>query len=178
MDMQMPGISGWEATRQIKEKKPLPVGGFIPGKNLPPTPVIIAVTASCFEEDKHAMLAAGCDDAIAKPFKPADILSTLQTHLGVSYIYDSETPNNTPAEIEETQLYPTEILALSTELIQLIEQASIRAKLTQLYGAIAEIKPAHPQLAAKLQRLADAFDYQTILNAIADAKKNLPSDPK
>ncbi|MEB3831856.1 PAS domain S-box protein [Phormidium sp. CCY1219] len=178
MDMQMPGISGWEATRQIKGKKPSPNGNFIPGENLPPTPVIIAVTASCFAEDKHATIAAGCDDAIAKPFKTADILSTLQTHLGVSYIYESETPQSLPALTDDNQLHPTEILVLSTELIQRIEQASIRAKLTQLYGAIAEIKPAHPQLAAKLQRLADAFDYQTILNSIADAKKNLPSDPK
>ena len=56
MDLQMPGMDGMEATQAIRA-----LGG--PRASVP----IIAMTANAFEEDRHACLAAGMDDYVAKP---------------------------------------------------------------------------------------------------------------
>ena len=60
MDIRMPGVDGYQATRIIKES------------NGPETKVI-AVTASAFEEERARVLEAGCDDFLRKPFSESDI---------------------------------------------------------------------------------------------------------
>ena len=57
MDIQMPGIDGYETTRQIRAMKNKDVA------NVP----IIAMTANAFEEDKRAAIEAGMNDHVAKP---------------------------------------------------------------------------------------------------------------
>ena len=56
MDLQMPGMDGMEATQAIRALGDLRAS--VP---------IIAMTANAFEEDRHACLAAGMDDYVAKP---------------------------------------------------------------------------------------------------------------
>ncbi|MBE9185349.1 response regulator [Microcoleus sp. LEGE 07076] len=76
MDMQMPVMNGYEATRQIKSR-PL-------GKET----VIVALTASAFEEERATILAAGCDDFMRKPFEAKMLFAVIEKYLGVRYIYE------------------------------------------------------------------------------------------
>ena len=68
MDIQMPIMDGYEATKQIRE---------LPDKRLAQLP-IIAVSANAFEEDKKASLAAGMDGHIAKPINVPDLFALMQ----------------------------------------------------------------------------------------------------
>ena len=68
MDIQMPIMDGYEATRQIRA---------LPDKRLAQLP-IIAVSANAFEEDKKASLAAGMDGHIAKPINVPDLFALMQ----------------------------------------------------------------------------------------------------
>ena len=68
MDMHMPRLSGIEATARIRE-----LTGVTGVQGPCGRPVIIAVTASAFEEDRRRCLAAGMDDYLAKPFGPAEL---------------------------------------------------------------------------------------------------------
>lgn len=67
MDVQMPGMDGYEATRQIRAL-PRPDGKHIP---------IIAMTANAFAEDKQNALNAGMDDHLSKPIDIRKMLETL-----------------------------------------------------------------------------------------------------
>ncbi len=67
MDIQLPSVSGFDATRQIRSLK----------KDLP----IIAQTAFAMVGDREKSLAAGCDDYIAKPIRRQTFLSKLARYL-------------------------------------------------------------------------------------------------
>jgi CheY-like chemotaxis protein len=70
MDIQMPEMDGFEATRRIRK--------YEQALNLH-TP-IAAMTAHAMEGDRERCLAAGMDDYISKPLRKADLLDLLQRH--------------------------------------------------------------------------------------------------
>ncbi|WP_170482606.1 response regulator [Ruegeria arenilitoris] len=63
MDIQMPELDGYDATRQIKKH---PIGTNIP---------IIAVTSFALSGDETKAREAGCDDYVAKPYSPRALLA-------------------------------------------------------------------------------------------------------
>jgi CheY-like chemotaxis protein len=78
MDLRMPVLDGYEATRRIRQ---LPT--------LNPSPKILALTANAFEEEKLIALSAGCDDFVRKPIQEGVLFSKIAEHLGVDYIYQT-----------------------------------------------------------------------------------------
>lgn len=69
MDMQMPVMDGFAATREIRS---LEAAG---GRTSTP---IVALTASAFREDRERCLAAGCDSHIPKPVKKDLLLKVVR----------------------------------------------------------------------------------------------------
>jgi CheY-like chemotaxis protein len=67
MDVQLPNMNGYEATKQIREFN----------KNV----IIIAQTAFALTGDKEKSIAAGCNDYITKPIKKDILMSLIQKHL-------------------------------------------------------------------------------------------------
>ena len=69
MDLQMPEMNGYEATRIIKSFSP----------NIP----IIAQTAFAMAEDRAKALEAGCDEYLAKPIRSKDLLNLVEKFMHV-----------------------------------------------------------------------------------------------
>jgi signal transduction histidine kinase/DNA-binding NarL/FixJ family response regulator len=65
MDVQMPGMTGLQATGAIRA---LPGGAAIP---------IVALTAQAMKGDRERILAAGCDDYLAKPVQPNELIAVV-----------------------------------------------------------------------------------------------------
>ena len=72
MDMSLPGIDGWTATRQVKADE---VTGRIP---------VIALTAHAMAGDREKALEAGCDDFDTKPVELQRLLGKIEELLGTS----------------------------------------------------------------------------------------------
>ncbi len=69
MDIQLPGLDGYEATRRIKANPALQA---IP---------IIAVTSYALSGDDAKAFAAGCDAYVTKPFSPRQLLAKIREYL-------------------------------------------------------------------------------------------------
>ncbi|MBL8486121.1 MAG: response regulator [Rhodocyclaceae bacterium] len=74
MDVQMPVMGGFEATQAIRAREQR--RSFVMSDNWTSTP-IIALTANAMDGDRERCLAAGMDDYLAKPLRPAELLSAL-----------------------------------------------------------------------------------------------------
>jgi CheY-like chemotaxis protein len=72
MDMSLPGVDGWEATRRLKTAAQT--------QNIP----VIALTAHAMAGDRDKALAAGCDDFDTKPVELPRLLSKIVALLGQS----------------------------------------------------------------------------------------------
>ena len=69
MDLALPNINGWEATRQLKSDEQL--------RHIP----VIALTAFAMRGDEEQARAAGCDDYVPKPARPATIRAVVKKYL-------------------------------------------------------------------------------------------------
>lgn len=70
MDMSLPVLDGWEATRRVKAD---PVTAKIP---------VIALTAHAMAQDREEAMAAGCDDFDTKPVELPRLLEKINALLG------------------------------------------------------------------------------------------------
>ena len=80
MDLVMPELDGFEATKQIRQSSTLQ------------DVVVIGLSASVFEEDRDQSLEAGCDDFVAKPLQASELLDKIANHLRLDWVYEEEEP--------------------------------------------------------------------------------------
>lgn len=151
MDRRMPIMDGEEATRRIRG---LPGGDKVK---------IVAVTASAFKEEQQEMLDAGMDDFVRKPYHFDEIYECLTKQLGVQYIYADAQPTadlaTEPLTAEMLSLLPAD---LQRELGDALE--SLEGEL--IITAIGKVATYDIALYKTLSRLAENFNYPTILNAL------------
>mgnify|MGYP001819448761 CR=1 FL=1 len=69
MDLSLPVMDGWEATRILKADTEL--------RSIP----VIAITAHAMKGDEEKALAAGCDDYLVKPLDEDELLLKIEKHL-------------------------------------------------------------------------------------------------
>jgi CheY-like chemotaxis protein len=152
MDMRMPVMDGYEATKRIK--------ATTKGQ----ATAIVAVTASSFEEQRAVILSAGCDDFIRKPFREQDIFDALHKHLGVSFIYDEPAASPTSTRAEADVLTPDAIAALPPDLLANLHQATIDGDKDLMLTLIDQLREHNEPLANSLAALANNFRYKQLLN--------------
>ncbi|MEG4089211.1 PAS domain S-box protein [Microcoleus sp. Pol12B4] len=156
MDMRMPVMDGYEATKQIKTT----TGGQ--------ATAIVALTASVLEEERAVILSAGCDDFMRKPFREEDIFVAIRKHLGVRYIYEDSTAVSA-AGVEESShevLTPEAFASLSPDWMAQFKQSILSVDMEAIATSIAQIGTVNPSLAGKLQDCINNFEYDRILNII------------
>jgi signal transduction histidine kinase/DNA-binding NarL/FixJ family response regulator len=144
MDMRMPVLNGYEATRQIKAT----------AKSQATT--IIALTASSFEEERATIMKAGCDDFLRKPFREADIFALMEKHLGIQFIY-AEPPTG-PLQPQEA-LSPADLALLPPEVLSKLYRAVKSLDLALMEAQIEAIGRRQPHFVAPLTQFIRNFRF-------------------
>ncbi len=161
MDMRMPVMDGYEATRLIKLTEK--------GKHTP----IVALTASSFEEERKKMAVLGMQGYIRKPFRENELFDTIAKILDVKYIYKEETLSDQEEYLNDDEAISEGIAKLPDNILLKMLDALTLADLDLLIELINSIETDNPALARQLKMLANNYDYdhlQLILNQKGELK--------
>lgn len=151
MDIQMPIIDGYEATKAIKQ---MALGNC--------HTVIIALTASAFEEQREAILNAGCDDFVRKPFRTEILLEKIALHIGVRYIYEQPKLPQLPQPLK--RLSPESLEVMPKEWQRKIHQLAEACQDEEILTLIEQIPEEYADIKLALTDLVDNFRLDVIFD--------------
>lgn len=159
MDMRMPIMDGFEAVRQIRAQEKAAKGSATK---------IIAITAAVFEEERQAILAAGCDDFVGKPCSEASIFDKIAQHLGTVYIQAQETiscslnqqPNLQP---DLTQLIQAGLATMPNQWIAQLNRAALIANDQAIFQILEELPESQIALKEAIIQLVNAFRLDQLI---------------
>ncbi|MEG4506495.1 GAF domain-containing protein [Microcoleus sp. F6_B4] len=162
MDMQMPVMDGYEATRKIKAH-PL-------GKQT----VIVALTASAFEEERQTILAAGCDDFMRKPFEAKILFAKMEKFLGMRYIYEESVDAPLANESETRVVYSnqsveSQLARMPLEWVEKISHAAHECCDDKIVKLIEELPSEFALAAEYLTTLVQDFLFDDIIDIAQSA---------
>ncbi len=162
MDMRMPVMDGYEATRQIR------------GSTKGQATCIIALTASALEEDREFILSEGCDAYIRKPFQEVELFETIERHVGVKYVYQSQTPKATGQQLVASSIKENDIFQnlakYPADLIDELALVTVIGDMDEILSVIHTIEQDDPELADELKKLAREYNHDRILTIIASLR--------
>ena len=165
MDMRMPVMDGYEATKQIKAH---PLGK---------TTVIIALTANAFENERKSILAAGCDDFMPKPFEANILFAKMEDFLGIRYVYE-EPVDTTDTKLEKeseirgvssNQSLESQLRQMPREWVEKIYNAAQECCDDKIIQLIEEIPREFAPASQKLTNLAQNFLFDDIIELAKSA---------
>lgn len=149
MDVRMPVMDGFAATRAIKSDPRLR------------DTVVIAVSASVSADVEARMRAQGCDDFIGKPVQMRDLLAKLAEYLPL--------PPRTPETLPVRQRHGA-IGALPKSLLDTLQAALVLGDVAAMRSALEPLHSMAPEfveLAADIERLLDNFDIDAVRDLLA-----------
>jgi len=156
MDMQMPEMRGDEATQHIKA-------------NLSEVEtIVVALTASAFEEQRQKILASGCDDFVRKPFKKEEIFEKLEKYLGIQYHYAPPLPKPLNLAVNKScvatkTLTSDQLNVMPPSWIAQVRVAAAQGNDMALIKLIQQIPGHHHNLAETLNQLVSEFRFDQIM---------------
>jgi CheY-like chemotaxis protein len=150
MDMRMPILDGYAATRRIK--------ATVKGQQIP----IIALTASAFEHERAQILACGCDDFIRKPLNTAEIFDKISRHLAVHFVYKGQTSELTPID-PVLNLTRDTLQGFTSEDLARLNHAAMAANADEALSVIEELRTQEPAIAKELARLVTSFRFDILM---------------
>jgi CheY-like chemotaxis protein len=154
MDMRMPIMDGHQATMHIK--------GTTKGQDT----VIIALTATAFEEERERVLFEGCEDFVRKPFREEEIFDMLVKYLDVRFIYEEPVQPPVSRIIQKDVQPPTDLVDIPSNLMADLQEAAITADMSQIIKSIEQISLYNPTVAERLADFAHNYEYKKILDLI------------
>jgi PAS domain S-box-containing protein len=167
MDIRMPVLDGYEATKQIRARED--------GQNS----IIIALTAQASQSDRALAFAAGCNDYISKPFREQTVFLKMAQYLGLEYVYQSEETENGERGTNPLSSYlccvtsgvsdsldPTPRATLPEVWLLQLEDAALCGNDLAIVELVAQLPSELAQFGTHLTELANQYQFEKILNLI------------
>ena len=129
MDLSMPVVDGYEATRQIRKNSTT--------KEI----IIVAVSARVFETDIQQSRQAGCNDFIAKPVRLEQLLEQLHHYFNLQWIYDNEASEEEETiELATPYHYTTPAVKPSAQQAAMLFNLAKRGDLSGILDYVEQLK--------------------------------------
>ena len=144
MDLVMPVMDGFEAVRRIRRVEEL--SGV----------VIIALSASVFEQSRERSRDAGCNDFLPKPLLASALLEKVSEYLDVTWLYEGDEPVD--GEGAHAKAMPREHAEELYELARIGDIEAIGRRLEAIVELDSELAPTIEDL----RKLARKFDMKEI----------------
>lgn len=163
MDINMPGVDGYAATRHIRRVEQSQRGDQRGDQHPSPTR-ILAMSASAFDRDRTYALDVGCDDFLTKPIQLQTLFHKIASLIPVQYVF-SQTMNIVPAP---PTLSSDQLGVMPREWIEELYRGAILCDSTRIDQLLKQIPAHHMLLKEGLQRYNDMSRLDIILD-LADA---------
>ncbi|HNC44566.1 MAG TPA: ATP-binding protein, partial [Acidobacteriota bacterium] len=168
MDVRMPESDGYEATRAIRCLE------LTNSSSSLPRTAIIAISAGVFDTDREAILAAGCDAFLAKPFHEIELFELLEQYLGLEFIYEEDV-SYSPDLFGIINSDPMPIQAESPMLpdtwIDRMNNALDEGDIERAMSLLELIKSENEQLVARLKLLLSSYKVEEIQDFLKEIKQ-------
>lgn len=156
MDIRMAEMDGMEAAKRIR---------LLEGGN---SVVIVAITASTWEEERQIILAAGFDDFVRKPFHDYELFEVMAKHLGIRYIYeDSDESDNDKNSLADKEITKEQLdVVVKGELRKELNEAVLRLNRNKTLEIIEKIYLKDNAVGLFLKQIAENLDYDRLLTLL------------
>jgi CheY-like chemotaxis protein len=153
MDLHMPFMNGFEATRRIKAGPR--------GKET----VVVVLTASALDADRLAVGKSGADDFLSKPCREDQLLEKMRALLNITYDYEEiEGPH-----FAEAGSGAEGLAQLPEPMVEELRNATFSGNIRRLNVLIGEVREAGDAASARaLQELADKYDYDALIRLLEE----------
>ncbi|MCX6303450.1 MAG: PAS domain S-box protein [Bacteroidetes bacterium] len=146
MDLRMPVMDGYEATRRIKSTGK--------GADIP----VIVLTASTFVDDRDRIEAIGIQGFVCKPFLENELFDVIGKVLNITYVYEDEISSSQTYK-DDVEVFTADVEKLPDGLrLKMLEALGV-ADIRQLKKLISTIDRNNSSLAQVLMTLAKNYDY-------------------
>ncbi len=158
MDLLMPVMDGWEATRRLRQLPEL--------KDV----VILALSASVYETTRQESILAGCDNFLTKPIQTNELLELLRLHLRLEWVYEdgSETKKRkaqTPKSSSEVPTAESMMASPGSESVLALLRLTAMGDIEAILEETAKLEHSDPTLEPfvhHLRQLAKGFQLKQI----------------
>lgn len=155
MDLRMPIMDGFEATKKIR----------VLAKER--SPVIIALTAGAFKQVEESNDYEDFDDVIYKPFHEDIIFSTISKHLKVKYIYQKNSPRlNCSSSQLSVEVSMEQLAQLPLSWQEKLYAQALAGETEEGRNLIAQISDKYPNLAESLNHLIEQYRFDKLVNLL------------
>ncbi|TAG96058.1 MAG: PAS domain S-box protein [Oscillatoriales cyanobacterium] len=158
MDLLMPVMDGWEATRQLRHLPELK------------DTVILALSASVYETTRQESILAGCNDFLTKPIQSNQLLESLRVHLGLEWVYEDSSSGKkwkaqTPKTGSDLAAADSAIVSPACESVLTLLRLSSMGDIEAILEEITKLENSDQKLAPfahHLRQLAKGFKLKQI----------------
>ena len=160
MDMRMPVMDGYEATRWIKSSEK--------GKQTP----IVALTSSLFEDTKIKLAELNIQGYIRKPFQENELFGTIGKILGISYLYEKEKSTSSESRYLNKHILEKDLAKLPKNLVDQLKDAVETADFNLFIELTKKIHSIHPEISDYLMTHVNSYDYVHLIQILTKTEKH------
>jgi len=156
MDMIMPEMDGFEATKKIKS---MPHGNET---------IIFAVSASVLDHEEKTIIKYGAAEFVRKPFRENELFELIRQHTGVIYEYEkTDTRSESGKKTEAVYSLTKESLkSLPLELRSEMYNAVINGYMKKIHEYIKQAEKYDKKAAKEILKLADNYEYEKLADIL------------